>query len=39
MAPKFPQPARLMFLLQDAPQASADMALLTLDQHGSGRHP
>ena len=39
MAPKFPQPARLMFLLQDAPQASADMALLTLDRMISGRHP
>jgi uncharacterized protein YyaL (SSP411 family) len=31
-APKFPQPARLMFLLQDEPQASLDMALFTLDQ-------
>jgi uncharacterized protein YyaL (SSP411 family) len=31
MAPKFPQPARLMFLLQDESQASADMALFTLD--------
>ena len=47
MAPKFPQPARLMFLLQDEPQASADMALFTLesmlaggiyDQLGGGFH-
>jgi len=36
MAPKFPQPARLMFLLQDGPQASADMALLTLDRMIAG---
>ena len=36
MAPKFPQPARLMFLLQDEPQASADMALLTLDRMMAG---
>jgi uncharacterized protein YyaL (SSP411 family) len=36
MAPKFPQPARLMFLLQDEPQASADMALLTLDSMLAG---
>ena len=35
-APKFPQPARLMFLLQDEPQASADMALLTLDRMMAG---
>jgi len=31
-APKFPQPARLMFLLQDDRQQSADMALFTLDR-------
>jgi uncharacterized protein YyaL (SSP411 family) len=31
LAPKFPQPARLMFLLQDDSQQSADMALFTLD--------
>ena len=31
-APKFPQPARLMFLLQDDSQQSADMALFTLQQ-------
>ena len=36
MAPKFPQPARLMFLLQDEPQASADMALFTLDRMLAG---
>jgi len=36
MAPRFPQPARLMFLLQDEPQASADMALLTLDRMAAG---
>ncbi|MEN8205941.1 MAG: thioredoxin domain-containing protein [Pseudomonadota bacterium] len=35
-APKFPQPARLMFLLQDEPQASLDMALFTLDQMAAG---
>jgi uncharacterized protein YyaL (SSP411 family) len=35
-APKFPQPARLMFLLQDEPQASLDMALFTLDQMMAG---
>ena len=35
-APKFPQPARLMFLLQDEPQASLDMALLTLDEMAAG---
>jgi len=35
-APKFPQPARLMFLLQDEPQASLDMALLTLDRMAAG---
>jgi uncharacterized protein YyaL (SSP411 family) len=31
-APKFPQPARLMFLLQDDGQQGADMALFTLQQ-------
>ena len=31
-APKFPQPSRLMFLLQDDSQQSADMALFTLDR-------
>jgi hypothetical protein len=35
-APKFPQPARLMFLLQDAPQDSVDMALFTLDRMVAG---
>ncbi len=35
-APKFPQPARLMFLLQDEPQDSADMALFTLDRMVAG---
>jgi len=35
-APKFPQPARLIFLLQDAPQDSADMALFTLDRMVAG---
>ena len=35
-APKFPQPARLMFLLQDEPQESADMALFTLDRMVAG---
>ena len=35
-APKFPQPARLMFLLQDTPQDSADMALFTLDKMVEG---
>ena len=35
-APKFPQPARLMFLLQDEPQDSADMALFTLDKMVEG---
>jgi len=35
-APKFPQPARLMFLLQDKPQDSADMALFTLDRMVEG---
>ena len=35
-APKFPQPARLMFLLQDQEQASADMALYTLDRMAAG---
>jgi hypothetical protein len=35
-APKFPQPAQLMFLLQDEEQASADMALFTLDKMVEG---
>lgn len=35
-APKFPQPARLLFLLQDDAQASAEMALLTLDRMAAG---
>jgi uncharacterized protein YyaL (SSP411 family) len=35
-APKFPQPARLMFLLQDESQDSADMALFTLDRMVEG---
>ena len=35
-APKFPQPARLMFLLQDEPQSSLDMALFTLDEMAAG---
>ena len=35
-APRFPQPARLMFLLQDEPQDSADMALFTLDRMVAG---
>ena len=35
-APKFPQPARLLFLLQDEKQASADMALFTLDKMVEG---
>jgi uncharacterized protein YyaL (SSP411 family) len=35
-APKFPQPARLLFLLQDSEQASADMALHTLDAMAAG---
>jgi uncharacterized protein YyaL (SSP411 family) len=35
-APKFPEPARLLFLLQDPPQASADMALHTLDRMAAG---
>src|SRR3989344_3636576 len=30
-APKFPQPAQLLFLLQDADRHSAEMALYTLD--------
>jgi len=36
MAPRFPQPARLMFLLQDEPQTSADMALFTLERMAAG---
>jgi uncharacterized protein YyaL (SSP411 family) len=35
-APKFPQPARLIFLLQDKPQTSLDMALFTLDRMAAG---
>jgi len=35
-APKFPQPARLMFLLQDVSEDSADMALFTLDKMVEG---
>jgi uncharacterized protein YyaL (SSP411 family) len=35
-APKFPQPARLLFLLQDTEQASVDMALHTLDRMAAG---
>lgn len=35
-APKFPQPARLMFLLQDKEQGSADMGLFTLDKMVEG---
>jgi hypothetical protein len=35
-APKFPQPARLLFLLQDKEQVSADMALHTLDAMAAG---
>ncbi|MGB5339760.1 MAG: thioredoxin domain-containing protein [Gammaproteobacteria bacterium] len=35
-APKFPQPARLLFLLADAATDSAAMALLTLDRMAAG---
>ncbi len=35
-APKFPQPARLLFLLQSEDQASVDMALHTLDKMAAG---
>ena len=35
-APKFPQPARLLFLLQDGEDASVDMALNTLDRMAAG---
>ena len=35
-APKFPQPARLMFLLQDAESDSHEMALHTLDRMAAG---
>ena len=35
-APKFPQPARLMFLLASPQQAAADMALFTLDRMAAG---
>ncbi|MDH3899860.1 MAG: AGE family epimerase/isomerase, partial [Gammaproteobacteria bacterium] len=34
--PKFPQPARLLFLLQDDNKASVDMALLTLERMAAG---
>jgi uncharacterized protein YyaL (SSP411 family) len=36
VAPKFPQPARLLFLLQDADMDSAEMALHTLDSMIAG---
>jgi len=35
-APKFPQPARLLFLLEDSDPASAPMALATLDHMLAG---
>jgi len=35
-APKFPQPARLLFLLQDTEPASLSMALNTLDRMAAG---
>jgi uncharacterized protein YyaL (SSP411 family) len=35
-APKFPQPARLLFLLQDADESAADMARFTLDAMARG---
>ncbi len=35
-APKFPQPAQLLFLLQDDEQQSVDMALYTLDRMAAG---
>jgi len=35
-APKFPQPARLLFLLQGDDKAGADMALFTLDRMTAG---
>lgn len=35
-APKFPQPARLLFLLQDDDKAGVDMALFTLDRMAAG---
>ena len=35
-APKFPQPARLLFLLQSGEQAGVDMALHTLDKMAAG---
>lgn len=34
--PKFPQPAQLLFLLQDGEQQSVDMALYTLDRMAAG---
>lgn len=36
LAPKFPQPAELLFLLQDDEQQSVDMALTTLDHMAAG---
>ncbi len=35
-APKFPQPARLLFLLQSADESAADMALFTLEEMARG---
>jgi uncharacterized protein YyaL (SSP411 family) len=35
-APKFPQPGRLLFLLQDDSKESHEMALLTLDKMAAG---
>jgi hypothetical protein len=36
LAPKFPQPAQLLFLLQDDDRHSAEMALYTLDRMATG---
>ncbi|BAV32785.1 hypothetical protein SCL_0463 [Sulfuricaulis limicola] len=36
LAPKFPQPAQLLFLLQDDDRHSAEMALYTLDRMAAG---
>jgi len=36
LAPKFPQPAELLFLLQDDDAQSAEMALFTLDRMAAG---
>ncbi len=36
LAPKFPQPAQLLFLLQDDDAQSAEMALYTLDRMAAG---